>query len=137
MSVTSGPTVEMDWCSCLDPDAAATLVSEQSSFPIIVGRSPLIKEVEEAARELNAHLEVIGRSVDLSDDWVAKRELSERASSVAVSLDAAIERAFGTSAVGIQWFVCGDSGEQRRYGLTSPCRACCLTSATKSTCMRL
>ncbi len=105
---------------CLDPDAAATLVSEQSSFPIIVGRSPLIKEVEEAARELNAHLEVIGRSVDLSDDWVAKRELSERASSVAVSLDAAIERAFGTSAVGIQWFVCGDSGEQRRLRAHQP-----------------
>jgi hypothetical protein len=89
-------------------------VEQEAEKPLVVGRSPLIVEVEEAARELAAHVDVLDGPQGSTADWVAKRELRERAAVAASALDAAIERAFGPNAIGIQWFVSGDSGSTRR-----------------------
>jgi hypothetical protein len=96
------------------PNSFAIDLKTKQAKPVILGRSPLIAEVEEAARELSAHLSVLSGPQGVAADWVAKRELRERAAVAASSLDGAIERAFGPAAVGTQWLVCGDSGQIRR-----------------------
>ena len=62
---------------------------------VIVGHADEVHAVGSAARELAAHLDVLRSSADLESDWVARRELRERAAAAALALDAALERAFG------------------------------------------
>ena len=61
------------------PNSFAIDLKTKQPKPVILGRSPLIAEVEEAARELSAHLSVLSGPQGVAADWVAKRELRERA----------------------------------------------------------
>lgn len=90
---------------CVDSDdiLPAEIGIHAGDKPVIVGFSNIAASIDDAARELAAHLAVLDTAADVQSDHVARRELRERAAVAAQVLDAALDRAFGPSNRGIRW----------------------------------
>lgn len=106
----------------LDLSSSFSRVADlESDRPIVIGRSPHVNEIAAAGRELGALLDVLNAAEGQGADWVARRELSERAAAAASALDHAIERAFGLGCDDVTWKVVGSDSprRQRRVNLST------------------
>ncbi len=84
------------------PDRAGALAIEPGSTPVVVATTAGSAALSDAALELAAVMHVIDRP-DVVDDWVARRELQERASLARRRLSAGLGEAFGPGAKGAVW----------------------------------
>ncbi|MGN9915363.1 hypothetical protein [Micromonospora palomenae] len=83
------------------------------SRPVVVGLvdEESLEALVAAARDLAAHQDALKQAETSDVDWVARRELAERAAAVAARLDAAVEAAYGVGARGVSWYKVGDESE--------------------------
>ncbi|MCW3817840.1 hypothetical protein ONA91_25660 [Micromonospora sp. DR5-3] len=96
-----------------DANAQLALARVAQSRPVVLGvaAEDSLKALVETARDLAAHQDALGRTEDGDVDWVARRELAERAAAAAARLDAAVEAAYGVGANEVRWYICSDEGE--------------------------
>ena len=82
--------------------------------PILIGSTDSANHITRAGIELASLLDVLNGPEGRSADWVARQELTERASAAAAALDIALEDAFGPGAKGLTWRLVGDERPQER-----------------------
>ncbi len=73
--------------------------------PVVVVTSANTDGLIDAAIEVAAAQSVLDNGEGVREDWVARRELTERVAEARVVLDAAFEAAFGTGAEGTSWWL--------------------------------
>lgn len=76
-----------------------------SELPVVVGISKEARRVLDIGRELIAHEELAATVGE--EEWVARRELLERAGQIRVELAATITKAFKPGSEGATWFLTG------------------------------
>lgn len=83
--------------------------------PIVVVRSAHVDEALAAALELAAVRHVLrNRAADLANDWVARRELQERAAHAGVEVALRVARAFAPGRKGVRWLADGQTVTSKR-----------------------
>jgi uncharacterized membrane protein len=82
----------------------------QTPHPVLAVATAASAKLDDAARELSAVLDVLGHD-GVGGDWVARRELQERASTARVRLSEIMVSAFRASAAEIVW---ADAGKIRK-----------------------
>lgn len=93
-----------------DITAHPTLLQAAQDRPVVLGitdEGP-IEALADAARDLAAHQDALQYAETGDVDWVARRELGERAAAAAARLDAAVETAYGVGASNVRWHTLGD-----------------------------
>ncbi len=92
-----------------EPDKAASLPIPAGLKPVIVATTSEWSSLADAALELAAVMTVLSRE-DVAGDWVARRELQERAAVARRQLSARLAGAFGPAAADVTW-TRADTGE--------------------------
>lgn len=83
--------------------------------PVVFVRSEHVNEPLAAALELAAIRRVLrDRAADLANDWVARRELQERAAQARVEVTLRVSAAFAPGRKGVRWSCNGQSVTSRR-----------------------
>lgn len=83
--------------------------------PVVVVQSSHVDDALAAALELAAVRHVLGnRAADLANDWVARRELQERAAHASVEVAHRVARAFTPGRKGVRWLADGRPVTSRR-----------------------
>jgi hypothetical protein len=83
--------------------------------PVVIVRSTHVGEAHAAALELAAVRHVLrDREADLANDWVARRELQERASHASVEVALRVARAFEPGRKGVRWLFDGKPVSSKR-----------------------
>lgn len=85
-----------------DPDKAASLHIPTDTKPVVVATTSEWEALADAALELAAVMTVLGRD-DVAKDWVARRELQERAALARRQLSDRLAGAFGPNAAEVSW----------------------------------
>jgi hypothetical protein len=95
-------------------DGPAPLVAG-GGRPIVTVRSAHVDEPLAAALELAAvHRVLRDRAADLANDWVARRELQERAAQASVEVALRVARAFAPGRKGVRWLCDGQPVMSKR-----------------------
>lgn len=83
--------------------------------PVVVVRSIHVYEALTAALELAAVRHVLrNRAADLANDWVARRELQERAAHASVEVALRVAHAFAPGRKGVRWLADGKTVTSKR-----------------------
>jgi energy-coupling factor transporter ATP-binding protein EcfA2 len=83
--------------------------------PVVIVRSTHVDECLGAALELAAVRHVLrDRAADLANDWVARRELQERAARARIEVALRVARAFAPGRKGVRWLADGKPVTSRR-----------------------
>lgn len=85
-----------------DPDNAARLSFPEDTKPVVIATTTGWPVLADAALEVAAVSKVLERD-EVADDWVARRELQERAALARRQLSARLFAAFGAGADGVTW----------------------------------
>lgn len=98
--------------------------------PIVAVRPLSTEELVRTALELAAIRSVLSDSVTLGDDWVARRELTEREAEALAHFEIAFEASVGNIALGTEWWLLNtERGRARKLSKPSS-----LTSALSKVC---
>ena len=90
-------------------------VAPDEKRPVVFVRSDHVNEPLAAALELAAVRRVLrDRASDLANDWVARRELQERAAHAQVEVTLRVAAAFAPARKGVRWSCDGESASSRR-----------------------
>lgn len=95
-------------------DGAPPVLADQTR-PVVVVRSDHVREPLTAALELAAVRCVLReRAADLANDWVARRELQERAAHASLEVALRLARAFAPAREGVRWLYTGETVTSKR-----------------------
>lgn len=89
-----------------DVSAYPAILEATASRPVVVGVAGAdeVKAIIEAAQNLAAYQDALKHAESADVDWVARRELAERAAAAAACLDIVIENAYGVGAASVCWY---------------------------------